>query len=83
MSSEKEPKLFEFRIKYNAGEYHSHIDNYHYYNAENPIQALEFHLSMVEKHNLHLQTLSIEMYNPYSGRWEDKSKILPEGGINQ
>jgi len=73
---EKEPRLFEYRIKYNAEPTHSAIDNYHYYNAFNASQALDFHDSMLEKNNLTLQTLSIERFNPYSNKWEDKSKIL-------
>lgn len=74
---EKEPRLFEYRIKYNAESAHSAIDNYHYYNAFNAPQALCFHESMLEKNNLILQTLSIEKFNPYSNKWEDKSNFLP------
>lgn len=69
----KEEKLFEFRIKYNMGKYHSAQDNYHYYNALTAKDALEFHLAMLEKHDLEAQTLSIEKYNPYAGEWEDES----------
>ena len=70
------PKLFEYRIKYNAGQYHSMQNNYHYYNAESAEDALDFHLAMLEKHELQVQTLSIEKYNPYSDKWEDESTIL-------
>lgn len=69
-------KLFEYRIKYNAGAYHSMQDNYHYYNAECAESALEFHLSMIEKHDLIVQTLAVEKYNPYSDKWEDESYVL-------
>ena len=51
-------------------------DSYHYYNAENAEDALNFHLAMLEKHDLQVQTLSVEKYNPYAGKWEDESTIL-------
>lgn len=69
-------KLFEYRIKYNAGAYHSMQNNYHYYNAKCAESALEFHLSMIEKHDLIVQTLAVEKYNPYSHKWEDESYVL-------
>lgn len=71
-----EEKLFEYRIKYNAGAGHSELDNYHYYNATDAEHALSFHNAMVEKHHLSMQTLSVEKYNPYSQRWEDESEVL-------
>ena len=70
------PKLFEYRIKYNAGQYHSMQDNYHYYTASSAEDALDFHLAMLEKHHLEVQTLSVEKYNPYADKWEDESTIL-------
>ncbi len=42
-------KLFEFRIKYNAGAEHVELDNYHYYNAPDAKTALSFHYEMMEK----------------------------------
>jgi len=75
MKKSNQPKLFEFRIKYNAGAGHAAQDSYHYYNAENAEQALDFHNSMAKKHNLRMQTLSVEKYNPYSDSWEDESVI--------
>lgn len=69
-------RLFEFRIKYNVGSYHSEMDNYHYYNAYNSSQALAFHMEMIKKNKLEMQTLSVEKYNPYSQRWEDESECL-------
>lgn len=76
MSKSNQPKLYEYRIKYNAGADHAFHDSYHYYNAENAEQALDFHFSMVEKHELQMQTLSLEKFNPYSEQWEDESEIL-------
>lgn len=73
---EKEPRLFEYRIKYNAEPTRSAINNYHYYNAFTASQALDFHDSMLRKNNLVLQTLSVEKFNPYSNKWEDRSEIL-------
>lgn len=72
----KEPKLSEYRIKYNAGADHAEIDSYHYYNAKTSEEALDFHFSMIQKHNLEMQTISLEKYNPYSKEWEDESEIL-------
>lgn len=73
---DKEPRLFEYRIKYNAGIGHAQLDNYHYYNAETAEKALGFHFAMIEKHQLIMQTLSVEKFNPYSNSWEDESQIL-------
>ena len=70
------PKLFEFRIKYNAEAAHSALDSYHYYSAESAEDALSFHTSMMKKRKFKSQTLSIEKKNPYSDKWEDQSYIL-------
>lgn len=80
MSTKKKyniPKIFEFRIKYNAGADHSANDSFHYYNAETSEQALNYHYLMMRKHGFKSQTLSIEKKNPYSNRWEDESEIIP------
>lgn len=69
-------RLFEYRIRYNAGEEHCAIDNYHYYMAENCIQALDFHLTMIERKYLTVQNVSVEKYNPWSHTWEDRSDVL-------
>jgi hypothetical protein len=65
-----EDRVFDFRIKYNAGADHSALDSYHYFNAYNAEQALQFHQAMVEKKQLEMQTISVEKYNPYSKIWE-------------
>lgn len=67
------PKLFEYRVKYNAGSNHSALDNYHYYNAENASQALNFHNSMMKKHGFDNQIISIEKKNPYADKWENET----------
>lgn len=69
-------KIFEFRIKYNAEKEHSALNNYHYYNAFTPEEALSFHMAMLKKNNLTMQTLSVEKFNPYSKEWEDCSNVL-------
>lgn len=76
MKKTNEPKLFEYRIKYNAGLEHVMLDNYHYYNAPDAQTALNFHYEVLDKKNIIVQTLSVEKYNPYSMKWEDKSDIL-------
>lgn len=76
MKKTNDPKLFEYRIKYNAEESHVELDNYHYYNATDAEHALDFHNAMIKKHGLIMQTISIEKYNPYSRKWEDESEVL-------
>ena len=72
----KEPKFFQYRIKYNAESSESAMNNYHYFLACSAKEALSFHMDMVKKKRLEMQTLSVEKYNPYSCKWEDKSFIL-------
>jgi len=75
-------KLFEYRIKYNAGEDHSAIDNYHYYMAENSQQAFSFHIESIKHLKTCVQNVSIEKYNPYSQKWEDRSEVINEKESN-
>jgi|13_taG_2_1085334.scaffolds.fasta_scaffold207460_2 hypothetical protein len=75
-------KLFEYRIKYNAGEDHSAIDNYHYYMAENSQQAFRFHVESIKHLKTCVQNVSIEKYNPYSQKWEDRSEVINEKESN-
>jgi hypothetical protein len=76
------PKLFEFRIKYNAGAGHSANDSYHYYTAESAKDAFEYHCSMMKKHNYRSQTISVEkkdVYRILAGvppRWIDESEVI-------
>lgn len=70
------PKIFEFRIKYNAGAGHSAQDSYHYYSAKNALEALSFHITMMDKHRFKGQTISIERRNPWADRWEDESDVI-------
>jgi hypothetical protein len=71
-------KLFEYRIKYNAGSERSAIDSYHYYMAETAGQAFRFHTETIKHKKTWVQNISIEKYNPYSQKWEDRSKIIDE-----
>lgn len=68
-------KLFEYRIKYNAGSYHSAMDNYHYFLAKNSKEALDAHESMLKKNNLIVQNIYIEKFNPYSGEWSERQNL--------
>ena len=73
MNSKKKyssPKLFEFRIKYNAGADHSAHDSYHYYNAEDAQQALEYHESMMKRRGYKSQFISIERKDVYANKWD-------------
>ena len=65
-----------YRIKYNIGASHAAMDSYHYYQALNAQQALEFHEFSMKKKNYFCQILSIEKKNIYSNEWEDESDIL-------
>jgi len=75
-------KLFEYRIKYNAGEEHSAIDSFHYYMAESAVQAFHFHTESIKHLKTCVQNVSIEKYNPYSQKWEDKSESIGERESN-
>jgi len=68
-------KVFEYRVKYNAESTHCVIDNYHYFMAKTAGEALIAHKSMLKKHNLCVQDISIEKYNPYSKKWEDETNF--------
>jgi hypothetical protein len=69
-------RLYEYRIRYNAGLEQSAFDSYHYYNAEEASQALSYHNAMMAKKGFDHQTISIEKKNPYSLKWEDESYII-------
>lgn len=77
-------RLYEYRILYNAGADTAVQNSYHYYNAFNAPQALDFHLKMLKRKKVSAQTLKIEKFNPFSRRWEDESSILESlyGNIN-
>ena len=81
MNSKKKysnPKLFEFRIRYNAGADHSAQDSYHYYSAEDANQALGYHESMMKRRGYKCQFISIEKKNPYANKWEGVTLGLNE-----
>lgn len=71
-----EPRLFEYRIKYNAEDVQSAMDSYHYYMACTADQALSFHDHVMKRHRARAQNISIEKRNPWNGRWEDRSEVL-------
>lgn len=75
-NNKERERLYEYRILYNAGAENSAQNSYHYYTAFNATQALDFHLQMLNKKGLTVQTLKIEKKNPFSNKWEDKSDIL-------
>jgi len=72
----KEPRIFEYRVKYNVGAEHSAIDSYHYYYAINASDALIYHNTVMANKNVGCQIISVEKKNPYSNKWEDESSIL-------
>ena len=62
-------RLYEYRIKYNAGLSHSAMDSFHYFQAFSAIQALEYHLAMMNNKGYNGQTLSVEKKDPYAKKW--------------
>lgn len=70
------PRLFEFRVRYNVDACVSAMDSYHYYMAENPNQALKFHLDTMERRQAIAQHVAVEKFNPWSRKWEDVSEVL-------
>ena len=70
------PRLYEYRIKYNAGMECSAFNSYHYYMAENAEQAFMYHLEAMRRHHALAQNLCVERLNPWSERWEDKSEVI-------
>ena len=54
----------------------SAMDDYHYYMAANAMQALEYHALTMKRKRAERQDISVERYNPWALRWEDRSNIL-------
>ena len=75
MKDEK-ARLYEYRIRYNEGEYHSAVNSYHYYQAFNPEDALGFHCEMMEKRGVECQIISVEKRCPWRNRWIEESQPL-------
>lgn len=73
---DEKSRLFEFRIKYNAGPEHSAMDNYHYYMAETAELAYDFHLIAMRTKGKTCQNVSVDRFNPWSEKWEDVSEVL-------
>lgn len=69
-------RLFEYRIKYNAGLETAAQDSFHYYMAETAEQAYEFHLEAMKRLQACAQHLSVERKNPWSGKWQDVSEVI-------
>lgn len=69
-------KLYEYRIKYNASPENVALDNYHYFMSIDASGAFHAHKSMLDKHDLIVQNISIEKFNPYSNHWEDESHLI-------
>jgi len=76
MKKKSYPKLYEYRIKYNATEETIVNDSYHYFMAEDAEKAFEAHTKMLQKKNFKVQNISIEKHNPYSDKWEDETLNL-------
>lgn len=79
-NSNKEPKLFEYRIKYISRNSQGH--NYHYYLAENAEKALEYQLEMMDHKHWEIELIKLERkaYSAYANRnrWVDESFILSQ-----
>lgn len=77
-SKKKEPRTSEYRIRYNSGPEQSAWDNYHYYNALNASDALDYHDAAMRNNGVESQTVSVEKKNPYSNTWEDESHVIDQ-----
>jgi hypothetical protein len=53
---ENKDKISEYRIKYNAGAGHSAMNSYHYYNAFNARDALQYHKIMMKNRHFYCQS---------------------------
>ena len=69
-------RLYEFRVCYNEGAYHSAVNSYHYYQAYRANDALDFHCKMMEKRNIDCQIISVERKCPWRNRWLNESNVL-------
>lgn len=77
---ETEPRLYEYRIKYNATENTIANDSYHYFMAKNAEEAFDSHIMMLRKKGFKVQNISVERLNPYSGKWEDETFFKKDEG---
>lgn len=73
---EVQSRLYEFRIKYNAGLEIAALDSYHYYMAETAEDAYRFHIEAMERLHAPAQHLSVERRNPWTYKWEDASEVI-------
>jgi hypothetical protein len=77
-----EPKLHEYRVKYNPGASHAMNDSYHYFQAQTAEQALLFHEETMKRKGLESQTVSVEEKDPYRSvagvppKWLDRSEVI-------
>ena len=69
-------RQFEYRIKYQHAE--DVLTNYHYYQAINAQQALQYQLEMVEHHDWDIKILQVERKCPWSNEWQDESEVLTQ-----
>lgn len=69
-------RLYEFRIRYNAGPETAALDSYHYYMAETAEDAYRFHIEAMQRLHACAQHLSVERRNPWTYKWEDASEVI-------
>lgn len=65
----KEPRLYTFRIKYNPGASRAAQNSYHYFQAVDADQALQFHKAMMSRKKFQSQTIGVERKDPYANKW--------------
>lgn len=73
---EVQSRLYEFRIRYNAGLETAALDSYHYYMAETAEDAYRFHIEAMQRLHACAQHLSVERRNPWTYKWEDASEVI-------
>lgn len=74
--NDRQARLYEFRIKYNAGLETSALDSYHYYMAETAEDAYNYHIEAMRRLRACAQHLSVERRNPWTYKWEDVSEVI-------
>jgi hypothetical protein len=76
----KDSKLWEYRVKYNATKENVALNNFHYYMAHNAEEALSYHYHPSKHKSFSNLVLSVERHNPYSDQWEDETHLISNAG---
>ena len=73
-----EPRVFEYKIKYNVDVPSNAMNSHHYYMACTVDQAVYFHEETMKRRKAVGSILCVEWYNPWANRWEDQSNSIKQ-----